>query len=438
MPQNPLHQKLKWRVASKLPGPHSWDKMRVVDKGLSPLSQNPQETAVPGQVRNNPFLYNAWMRAFAKAGLPVTEAKTAAVPWNTMKSFWRGLRGLGAGTRSAETLTKRLGAGVDGGWSKLFRESASEGAYNGMTHQIGPAFGRAFGGAYIGNQFDSDDDVPWGSLLGGVAGLSSPAMVRKLLGNRRAPKGSLRRLFADRTMSRRMVNDPLNRTMLSAATGNMVDMGASALGYDTNGWGERIGIMGGLSGGSRPLAQALAGRYRPVATALKTVGNTHAGQAFQKAQQGGFTYLPSYLLGSPYATGTGTAATMGMLTHGALDTTVGERARNLSEKRKMLSAALNTPEMEPAKKMMEQTLQRIYGPEAQFYDPDGTPSREAIHLIQQMGQYGMMQLQRAGKNYFSNPEYFFDPYHWQRLASPISAFGDFARGQATRINPLPF
>jgi len=433
MPTDPIFSKLKWRVAAKLPGPSSWDKMKVVNKGLSPLNKE-QEEAVP----NNPFLRRAWLRAFAKAGLPIFEPKTAAVPWNAMRSLWRGLRGSGAGTRSTETLTKRLGQGVDGGWSKLFQESARGGPYNSMTHQIGPAFGRAFGGAYIGHQFDSDDATPWGSMIGGLAGLSSPAALRKIFGNKKAPHGSLRRLFADRTISRRLANDPLNRVMLSAATGNLVDMGAGALGYDTGGWGERIGIMGGLAGGSRPLAQALAGRYRPVAQTLQAVGNTRTGRAFQRAQQGGYTYLPAYLLGSPYATGTGAAATMGMITHGALDATIGERVRNLAEKKKMLSSAMNTPEMEPAKRMMEQTLRQIHGPQARFYDPDGMPSKEAIHLIQQLGRYGMMQLQQAGHHFFGDSEYILNPHNWQRLTSPMSALGDFARGQATRINPLPF
>lgn len=446
MPQNPIHGKLKWRVAAKLPGPQSWDKMKVVDRGLSPLNRDRDEPALPAQAQSNPFLRTAWLRAFARAGVPAPEmnpsgGKTAAVPWKSLGTLWKSLRGSGAGSRTVTDMARRFGKkGLDPNTplGTLLRESARDGTYNAMTRQVGPAFGRAVGGAYVGHQFDSGDEdaVPWGSLTGGIAGLAGPASVRKLLGNPNARKGSIRRLMADRTISRRMVNDPLNRIMLSGATGSMADLGAGALGYDTGGWGERIGIMGGLAGGSRPMMQVLASRYRPVAAAMNAAGKTKAGRAFQKAQSGGFTYLPSYLLGSPYATGTAAAA--GIVTQGALDATVGERVRNLAEKKKMLASAMNAPEMEPAKKMMERTLRQIHGPRARLYDADGTPSKEAIHLIRHLGRYGMMQMQHAGHNFFGDSEYMFDPQNWQRLSSPISAMGDFVRGRATRLNPLPF
>lgn len=444
MAPDPLLSKMKWQVAARLPGPQSWNKMKVVDKGLRPLNRSDDPVQTPPKFSTNPFLRNAWLRAFSKQNTvhPQTpgQAKSAAAPWKALKSVWQSLRGSEAGKRTADRLTKRLGTGVGSSWNRLFRESAQGGAYNGMTHQIGPAFGRAMGGAYLGHQFDSDEEnaTPWGSLIGGVAGLSSPAAVRKLLGNRRADKGTLRRLFSDRTISRRLVNDPLNRVMLSAATGDMIDMGAGALGYDTGGWGERIGIMGGLAGGSRPLVQALSGRFKPIASATNWAAKTAPGRVFRKAQQGGFTYLPSYLLGSPYATGTGAAAMAGMMTHGAVDSTIGERVRNLAEKKQMLSGAMNAPEMEPAKKMMEDALKQMYGPNARFYDPDGTPSKEAIQLTGQLGRYGMLQLQNAGHRFFGDSNYMFDPQHWQRLSSPFSAMGDFVRGQATRLNPLPF
>ena len=444
---NPLLNKMHWQVAARLPGPQSWDKMAVVGQGLRPLTQtaSDKENTLPEQVQANPFLRNAWIRAFSRQGIPVikdaSSMKLAAGKLDAWKHLWRAFRGSAAGSRSASSLGRRLGMGNGGAWGKLFRESANGGAYNGMTHQIGPAIGRTIGGAYLGHQFDSSDEnaVPLGTILGGVAGLGSPAAVRKLLGNRAAPKGSLRRLFSDRTMSRRMVNDPLNRVMLSAATGNLVDMGAGALGYDTGGWGERIGIAGGLAGGMRPLSQALAGRYKTVDTALRKMKAIPGlGTGFQRAQRGGFTHLPAYLLGSPYATGTGTAAMMGMMTHGALDATVGERVRSLAEKKKMITGAMNSTEMQPAMQMMERTLQQLYGPEAKLYDPDGTPSKEALILLQRLGQYGMMQLQNAGHNYFGNSNYMLDPNNWQRLSSPMSAMGDFIRGQATRFNPLPF
>ena len=444
---NPLLGKLKWRVAAQLPGQQSWGKMHIVDQGLSPLNRSENQVEIiPPSIRQNPFLKNAWRRSVTNRSSVTQPSKTSSVKLaagrlGILRHLWRSFRGSGAANRSAETLGKRLGFGSGDAWKKLFRESAAKGSYNGMTHQIGPAIGRTIGGGYIGHQFDSQNEeaVPWGTLLGGLAGLGSPAAVRRLLGNRNAAKGSLSRLFSDRTISRRIVNDPLNRTMLSAATGNLVDMGAGALGYDTGGWGERIGIAGGLAGGLRPLSQALAGRYRTVDSALKHMKNIPVlGKGFQKAQRGGFTYLPSYLLGSPYATGTGAAATMGMVTHGILDSTLGERVRSLAEKKKMLAGAINSNEMAPAREMMERTLRQMYGPEVRLYDPDGTPSKEAIHLIRQLGNYGMMQLQNTGHNFFGDANYMFDPQNWQRLSSPISAFGDFARGQATRLNPLPF
>jgi hypothetical protein len=444
MTPDPLLSKLKWQVAAKLPGPQSWNKMKVVDQGLRPLNQSPGQVQTPKHFDSNPFLRNAWHRTFGKqvSQQKVQKiSKTAAVPWNAMKSLWSSLRGSGAGSRSVSEMAKQFGKkGLDANTplGKLLHESASGGIYNGMTQQIGPAFGRAFGGAYIGHQFDASDEnaTPWGALIGGVAGLSSPAVLRKLLGHRHAPKGSLRRLFGDRTISRRLVNDPLNRVMLSAGTGDLIDSGAGALGYDTGGWGERIGIMGGLAGGSRPLMQALSSRYKPVAKTMNALGKTRLGQNFAKAQQGGFTQLPSYLLGSPYVTGGGLGATVGMMTHGAVDATLGERVRNLAEKKKMLAQTMNAAEMEPAKKMMEDTLKKMYGPEAKFYDPDGTPSKEAIHLIQQLGRSGMMQLQAAGQNFFGNSSYLFDPQNWPRLSKPGSAFRDFVRGQAAKLHPF--
>ena len=438
---------MKWRVAAKLPGPQSWDKMHLVDQGLSPLTRSGDGVAMPEQATSNPFLRSAWLRAFAKAGVPAPEMKTsgmkfAAMPWKSLGTIWKSLRGSGAGTQTVQDMAKRFGKkGLDPNTplGKLLQESAQGGTYNGMTHQIFPAIGRMAGGSYIGHQFDSADEnaTPWGTMIGAVAGLGSPLAVRKMLGNSQAAKGSIKRLFADRTISRRIANDPLNRVMLSAATGNMVDMGAGALGYDTGGWGERIGIAGGLAGGLRPLSQVLASRYKGVNTALNTMKKIPVvGQGFTKAQQGGFTYLPSYLLGSPYVVGGG--GMLGMAGHTAFDMTLGERMRGLAEKKQMLTSAMKTPEMEPIKKMMEQTLHQIYGPQAKFYDPDGMPSKEAIHLIQQLGQYGMMRLQDAGHNFFGDSNYMFDPRNWQRLSSPMSAMGDFVRGQATRMNPLPF
>lgn len=445
--QNALLGKMKWRVAARLPGPQSWDKMHLVDQGLSPLTRGGDGVAMPEQVTSNPFLRSAWLRAFSKAGVPAPETKTAALkfaalPWKSLGTIWKSLRGGGAGSQTVQEMAKRFGKkGLDPTTplGKLVHESAQGGTYNGMTHQVFPALGRAIGGSYVGHQFDSADEnaTPWGSMIGSVAGLAGPLAVRKMLGNPNARKGSLRKLFGDRTISRRIVNDPLNRVMLSGATGNLVDMGAGALGYDTGGWGERIGVAGGLAGGMRPLSQVLASRYQGVDTALKAMKKIPVvGPGFSQAQQGGYSYLPSYLLGSPYVVGGG--GMLGMAGHTAFDMTVGDRMRGLAEKKKMLDSAMKTPEMEPVKNMMEKTLQRIYGPQATFYDADGTPTKEAIHLIQQLGRYGMMQLRQAGHNFFGDSNYMFDPGNWQRLSSPVSAMGDFFRGQATRMNPLQF
>ena len=435
--ENSIFNKLRWQVAAKLPGPGTWDKMKLVGKGLAPLNQTQMEQdTIPPQAVANPFLRNVYNRAFAQAGLPVPPQKQAALPTGTLAAFWRSLRGTGAASRSASSLGKRLGTGTGRGWNNLFRESGQGGAYNGMTGQFGPAIGRALGGSWLGHQFDSSDEnaTPWGSLVGGTVGLASPALLRRSFGNRFAAKNTLSKLFADRTVSRRLVNDPLNRVALSAATGNLIDTGAGALGYETGGWGERIGIAGGLAGGARPLAQALAGRYRSVDTALGSLKKIPMlGKGFQKAQRENFTHLPAYLLGSPYATGTGAAATVGMMTHGAIDATLGDRVRNLAEKKKMLAESVNGPEMEPIKKRLTEMLHGVFGPGANLYDPDGTPSKETILLVRELGRHGIMQVQKASQNYFGDRNYMLRPDNWERLSSPLTTMGDILKGQVRRF-----
>ena len=448
MSANPVLSKFKWQVASRLPGGQSWDKMKLVDRGLQPLHESPHKSShkspenevnLPPQARTNPFLRNAFLRKFQQAGLPVPAQKTAAGFASGLKHLWRGLRGSGAGLRSAESLATRLGAGHGQHWKNLFRETGRGGTFNNLTGQVGPAFGRMMGGSYIGHQFDSQEEgaTPWGSILGGLAGLGSPVALRKMLGNRNAAKGTLPRLFADRTISRRMVNDPLNRIFLSAGTGNLVDRGAGALGYDTGGWGERLGLAGGFAGGLRPVTQALGGRYRSVGRAMEAASKTFPKLTggLANAQRGGFTHLPGYLLGSPYAVNAGMLPILG---HSVLDGTVGERVRTLSEKKKMLTDAMNAPEMKPMQNLMEQAIRHVYGPQANFYDADGTPSREAIDLMTRLGQSGMSNLQNAGQNYFGDPNYMFNPGNWDRLSRPAYALADLVRGQATRLNPLPF
>jgi hypothetical protein len=444
MSVNPVLDKFKWQVASRLPGRQSWDKMKLVDRGLQPLQQSPhksseKEIALPPQAQTNPFLRNVFLRKFQQAGIAAPARKTAAGTVSGLKHLWRNLRGGGAGLRSAASLKTRLGAGYGQHWENLFRETGRGGTFNNLTGQIGPAFGRMMGGSYLGHQFDSQEEgaTPWGSLLGGIAGLGSPVALRKMLGNRNATKGTLPRLFADRTISRRLVNDPLNRIFLSAGTGNLVDLGAGALGYDTGGWGERLGLAGGFAGGLRPAAQALGGRYRSVGRAMNGLGKTFPKLTggFENAQRGGFTHLPAYLLGSPYAVNAGMLPIMG---HGVLDGTIGERVRTLADKKKMLTDAMNAPEMKPMQNLMEQAIRHVYGPQASFYDVDGTPSREAIDLMTRLGQSGMTNLQNAGKNWFGDPNYMLIPGNWDRLSRPAYALADLVRGQATRLNPLPF
>ena len=433
--------KARWRIASKLPGAQTWDKMKLVDKGLSPLNTTPKadEATLP----SNPFLRNAYLRAFAQKGVQPPAQKTGAISFKSLQPLWRSLRGKHYANRTVKNLSDKfkVPGSTNPHLDNLINESARGGTYTGMTHQIGPALGRMIGGSYIGHQLDSNEEgaTPWGSIIGGIAGLGSPAAVRNILGRAKAPKGSLRHMFSDRTLSRRLVNDPLNRTMLSASMGNLVDMGAGALGYDTGGWGERMGIMGGLAGGSRPLAQMLGSRYKTVGNAMTYLGNTSVGKAFNTAQKGGFTHLPAYALGSPYVVGgTGTGAIIGGLGHGVLDATVGERVRGLSEKKKMITNAMGSQSMAPMKQAIEETLHQVYGPGVSFYDVDGTPSKEAIHLMKQLSSYGMMQLQNAGQNFFGDSGYIFNPNNWERLSKPTSALGAFMRGQARRLNQIHY
>jgi len=185
------------------------------------------------------------------------------------------------------------------------------------------------------------------------------------------------------------------------------------------------------------VTQALGGRYRSVGRAMNAAGKTFPKltEGFTNAQRGGFTHLPGYLLGSPYAVNAGMLPILG---HSVLDGTVGERVRTLSEKKKMLTDAMNAPEMKPMQNLMEQAIRHVYGPQANFYDADGTPSREAIDLMTRLGQSGMSNLQNAGQNYFGDPNYMFNPGNWDRLSRPAYALADLVRGQATRLNPLPF
>ena len=444
MPANPVLSKFKWQVASRLPGGQSWDKMKLVDRGLQPLHKSSHKSPekdipLPPQAQTNPFLRNAFLRKFQQAGIPAPAQKTAAGFTSCLKSLWRGLRGGGAGLRSAEALKTRLGAGQSQHWENLFRETGHGGTFHNLTGQVGPAFGRMMGGSYLGHQLDSQEEgaTPWGSILGGLAGLGSPVALRKMLGNRNAAKGTLPCLFSDRTISRRIVNDPLNRTFLSAGTGNLFDLGAGALGYDTGGWGERLGLAGGFAGGLRPVTQALGGRYRSVGRAMNAAGQAFPKltEGFTNAQRGGFTHLPGYLLGSPYAVNAGMLPILG---HATLDGTVGERVRTLSEKKKMLTDAMNAPEMKPMQNLMEQAIKHVYGPQANFYDVDGTPSREAIDLMTRLGRSGMTNLQNAGKNWFGDPNDILNPGNRDRLSRPAYALADLVRGQATRLNPLPF
>ena len=518
MPVNPVLSKMKWRVASRLPGQQSWDKMKLVDQGLQPLNRSTEPSQVKGspaspppKVQSNPFLRNAWLRKQQRSFVPVPATKTSAVDSSFLKPplmktavipglgfglALRGLQGLGragktmgswfrrakplsavdgvagnaekatgswftrakplsavngvagnvekATTNSlsaAEDLAARLGEGSGRHWSKLFRETAGPKApFSGLTGQYMPGLYRMGAGSYIGSQFDSNEEgaPSYGAITGGLAGLLGPTALRKFLGNPNAAKGTLSKLFSSPEISRRLVNDPLHRVMFTAPMGGLFDAGMGALGYDTDGWGQRVGIGAGLAGGMRPWAQALGGRSQFLGNQMTALATRFPNQAqgLDKALTGGFGNTGALMFGSPYANAN--AGFLPLIGHGIIDQTIGARVRDLADKKKMLTDALNGPGMDSIKGAMEQTLQQHYGPEARFYDADGTPSRDAIALISYLMQTGAMNLQKAGQNYFGDPNYLLRPDNWERMANPVRNFMDMICGQATNLNPLPF
>ena len=441
-----LMGKLRWQAAAKLPGQPGWNKMKVIGKGLKlPNQSNAAGSQEATPLPENPFLRAAWLRALSKTGLP-GQQKAGSVEevfeklanrGGALKSMWRLLAGNPQSGKG--TLFHTLGFNRNNAPDSirnLVNESSA--ASRGLFQQTGaggalPALMRAGGGGYVGSLFDSDDSQ-WGSVTGALAALAGPRALR-MLGNKKAPPGSWRRILSNETLTNRLMNDPLHRTMMSAGTGQLIDAGAGALGYETGGWGQRLGTLGGLAGGARPLAQILGGKNQTIGNLLGRASATRWGQAFNQAQTGGFTHLPAWMMGSPYARNSGIMAMVG---HGIAETAIGEPVRNLAEKKKMLTETLATPEFDPAKRAFTQLFYQCYGPNARLYDSDGLPSREAIYLIQQMSQYGMMNLQKAGQRWFGDPTWFVDPNNWERLASPLNSFHDFTRGQASKLNPLPF
>jgi hypothetical protein len=389
------------------------------------------ETALGDE--SNPFRRNAMLRFAKNQGVPFTpqQEKTSAFnPMGIIKGIGTGLNaakgwlGNNVGlftspnmNRKAFDVFSKLKGGTKAiqGLRSAFNPYSA--AAKGTSGFIG-MMGRGALGSYIGSQIDQSDSG-YGSIIGGIAGVAAPGLTRGLasIGGKAAP-GTVRSLLQNPMVAQRMFNEPAVRAGMSMLGGKIIDSGAGLAGYDTNGWGQRIGAGLGIAGGLRPAASLISAASPTAAKGLSRLGNTWLGKQISAGSTGGWADMRSWLTGTPAATGgLLTATAVPMIAEG-----VKGQIDSLAEKKKAITDIMQKmPGGGQGMAQFENMLKQTYGPQARLFDMNGTPSMQAIQMAGQMGQKAMGTMQQMGQNYFGNSQYLFDPNNWNKLSTPTGA-----------------
>jgi hypothetical protein len=379
----------------------------------------------------NPFRRNAMIRVAKNQGVPFEQPQAKTSAFNPMgiigaigtglghaKNFIGNNIGLFGPSRESLRAFKSFKGVNDAahGLKKVFSPITAAG--KGTSGLIGMA-GRGALGSYIGSQVDQGDSG-YGSIIGGIAGVAAPGLTRGLasIGGKAAP-GTVRSLLQNPVVAQRIFNEPAVRAAIPMLGGKIVDSGAQLAGYDTNGWGQRIGAGLGIAGGLRPAASLIGASSPAAAGWFSRLGNTWLGKQLAAGSTGGMADMRSWLTGTPAATG-------GLV--GAIGAPIlGERVRgqidSLAQKKKAITDMVQQiPGGGQGAAQFESMLKQTFGPKARLFDANGTPSMEAIQMAGQMGQKAMGTMQQMGQNYFGNSGYLFDPNNWAKLSTPTGAF----------------
>jgi hypothetical protein len=444
---SPAVNKMKWDVMQRMPGNNGWDKMKVVNKGLSPLTGK-TAAALSGIPFGN---------TLAHIGSGISKGKDKVLSLGeSISNSTKRIHDPNTGLFTGNTRTPLNSADYSNPHIKALIDETN-GQFQFTNGKFFPAFMRAGGGYTLGGAMEGDEGDGTGALMGMAAGLAGPSALR-LLADKNAPKGGIRHLLSDDAVRRRLVNDPLMRIGMTAGAGEVADMGASVLGYDdviSKHKFRNLGIGAGLLGGLRPAAQLAASKSQTAAALMDRWGNNRVGKFLGEGQVGGKpwvnaagkTVYPSgwghtggLLQGTPYVAA-GSPAAAGLMMGGQMFglPLVTEPAQQLMEKKQMLTEAAQAPEVQKMMQTIKPLFEQMYGAGTKMTDSTGLPTAEAIQFMRQITQYAIMQARNVGQRYFGDESFVYNPQNWETLSSPMSAVKAFAQNQWKNMTtPNPY
>jgi hypothetical protein len=456
-----LQPKLSMRAAGKLPGINGqnfWQGVHAFTEASqehnSLFSKNPFIWRLPGHTppadpKGNPVgdTSNKFIAMLpnhqSNSQVPNTE-KTAALPgWGTLQ-------------RTGVNLYKYFNPKLGKAWSdrlktklndpslhNLIDETGKGGRFDSLAHPVAGLI-RGLGGGLLGNALEENttgDSSGLGLLSGAAAGFGSPAALRAVGRSllKRKPDSQLGRVFADKNLSRRLLNDPMSRGLAGNYAGSIADAGASALGYDTNGWGATLGTGMGIGGGLRPWLQLTRGinpSFKSLTDKLVTGKWTkNTVKHLEDASTGGYNNLTAWALSSPVTKNMGVkgiAATA--LGHGLFTGLVGMPLEEARQARDAYNQLIDSPNAKALQKQLDTLLKQVYGPDAEVLTPSGMPTAQAIGVLGQLGNYAAEKLKNTGSLYFNDENYLLNPLNWNTLDSPWSTGKAITKAQFRRLN----
>jgi hypothetical protein len=413
--ENLVAKNKRWDIASKISKSHgvnTFDAMKLLD--MSKMGSAPVKTAfIKGMLgKLNP------RKLFSGGKINAPDFVSTGANNAPVNRHWRKL--------IAET-----NPNTQSTWRNNLFKTPSNGSFNSMAGSVASPVYRAFGGGLIGGQFDTAENKEKGlfgygpgTYIGAALAAGSPHALR-FFANSSAPKDTISRLLSNGALRSRLMTEPLARTLGGSAVGTLGDSAASALGYDTQGYGQRLGMSLGLAGGLRPTAQLLGGRYQALGNKLTELGKSAPGMAFTNAQKGGFGNISGWAMGSPYVVG---SPLVPMAAQVAGDKLVGDRIRSLGEKGKMIRDVINSDKTQPALQQFQSWFKESF-PGVPLFDRDGLPSVQAMQIAKQYGIEGLGGLSRMSNNVFADPQYIFNPNNWNRLGRADKIIYDIVNGR---------
>jgi hypothetical protein len=419
---------------------------RPIRNMLKSQGSNKNQTPYQAMVANesNVFRRHALERYGQRQGIPAPTTKSAAIPFRGM---WNGIKNLGGRANNwfwteapissaGETVKKNFQqlnkATTDPNLQKVLGHADPESVTGKFLYSAFAPLARAGAGALIGGQADGENGYT-GTLLGAGTAAFAPSLMRHAarIGGKANPN-TIRSLLQDKAVSNALWTDPLMRAGITGSFGMLADAGANAMGYDTGGWGTRLGLGAGLLPGGVPAMRLLASKSPGLGKAMDTLGATSIGKEFNRLRTTSNMWDPrSWAMGSPaYVTPSstgmfGSIGSMGALIGVPMLADKGSETLNLmaQKKKDVMNILSQMPGSGAAQGQLEQLIKQVHGPQAKLLDYTGTPSREAIDVVGRLGVHGVQQLQQAGQNYFRDPQFLLNPSNWSKINTPIGALG---------------